>query len=457
MNHNGTNLPAFPVPIFPDRWNCARTLLFFAWICLFSSPLFAQILVFESNANESETASEKSWVSSGGISTAAYNTVSEDSTDSEAFSGSPGVSNSSGKVVFAIPDRAGSLEYSPIRLVQATGSVPPFNSSPPSSAPGTGELSPGTLPGFSQSGNPNWDPYAPPGRSPLFTGPLFESQASTEFFNKIPDTSKKVARRFIERVSLDYTFLPRGNKDNGFGFSEISYKTEFTIPTCFLPEKEPIYIIPGVDLHWWDGPIGPPYSRHHFSPKGYGAYLEFGSAPRFNDLFILDISARFGVYSDYSKIQSDSLRITGKADIHLALTREIEGVFGIGYYNRQHIKLLPRFGIIWRPNEQVVWELVFPNPKLTRYLTRINNTDWSMYLKGDYGGGTWYIKDNADDLGYLTDYNEILLGAGLEFTNHALINGYVEFGGSFSRELYADGTAWCKPPSTIYLKAGFHF
>jgi hypothetical protein len=342
--------------------------------------------------------------------------------------------SSQSKVVFAVPNAA-ILNNSPIQLTQA---VTPFQPGGAGSSTTTGSL-------------PNWDPYAAQSSSPLF------GSGGSEFFEKIPDASKKVARRFIERVSLDYTYLPRGNDSKGFGINEIAYQTEFTFPCTYLHNTEPIYVVPGFDLLFWDGPLGPPVSPHHFSSSGYNAYLEIGTAPRYTKDFAFEIWGRAGLYSDFHKITSDSFRLSGNASILVGLTNETEGVLGVVYLNRSRVKILPRVGVIWKPNERVTWRLVFPDPKLSRFLTKINNIDWTCYLQGHYGGGSWTIADPEEKGTYLTDYNDIRLGVGIEFANYSTLNGFVEFGGAFGRELYSQGEAWCKPPSTIYLKAGFHF
>jgi len=341
---------------------------------------------------------------------------------------------SQGKVVFAVPTAA--TPNAPLQLAQA---VEPF---PPGGASGTTPSTPG------------WDPYASGNQG----GPLFGSSGS-EFFEKIPDASKKVARRFIERVSLDYTYIPRGSEQTGFGINEIAYQTEFTFPFTYLHSTEPIYVVPGFDLLFWDGPLGPPdnINSHHFSPNGYNAYLEIGTAPRYTKDFAFELWGRAGLYSDFNKITSDSFRLSGNASVLIGLTNEAEGVLGVVYLNRSRVKILPRVGMIWKPNEKVTWKLVFPDPKLSRFIAKINNVDWTCYLQGQYGGGCWTISDPENDGTYLVDYNDIRLGVGIEFTNYATVNGFVEFGGAFGRELYSQGIAWHKPPDTIYLRAGFHF
>ena len=343
-----------------------------------------------------------------------------------------------GKVVFATPNES-ILANSAIQQA----AVDPFQ---PSTNTGTATSPSTPLPG-------NWDPYAYRGNQ----SSSFFGSGSSEFFEQVPDQSKKIARRFIEKVSLDYTFIPRGTNEKGFGINEIAYQTEFTFPCTLLHESEPIYVVPGFDLLFWDGPSGPPTNAHHISSNGFSGYLEVGTAPRYTKDFAFELWGRAGIYSDFNKISSDSFRLNGNASVLIGLTNETEGVLGVVYLNRNRVKLLPRFGVIWKPNEKVTWRLVFPDPKFSRFLAKVNNTDWTFYVQGNYGGGSWTMSDPEEGATYITDYNDIRFGLGVEFTNYALINGFFEFGGAFNRELYSQNEAWCKPPSTIYLRAGFHF
>ena len=344
-------------------------------------------------------------------------------------------------VVFAVPTTASALN-TPIQLAQA---VEPF------SPGGTTGTAAGTAAGTSPGGILPWDPYSSGGQSTPLFGP-----GGSEFFEQIPDHSKRIARRFIERVSLDHTHIFRGG-ENGFGVNEIAYQTEFTFPCTLIHATEPIYVVPGFDLLFWDGPLGPPMNSHHLSSSGYNAYLEIGTAPRYTKDFAFELWGRAGLYSDFHKITSDSFRLSGNASVLIGLTNEAEGVLGVVYLNRSRVKILPRIGMIWKPNEKVTWKLVFPDPKLSRFLAKVNNIEWTCYLQGNYGGGSWTISDPEEGGTYLTDYNDIRIGAGIEFTNYATLNGFFEFGGAFGRELYSQGEAWHKPPNAIYLRAGFHF
>src|SRR5207248_154812 len=76
---------------------------------------------------------------------------------------------------------------------------------------------------------------------------------------------------------------------------------------------------------------------------------------------------------------------------------------------------LPAGGLLWTPTPQVRFDIFFPQPKLSAYLTTVGQYELWWYLAGEYGGGAWTIQraDGTDDR---VDINDIRASAGLEMT-----------------------------------------
>ena len=118
---------------------------------------------------------------------------------------------------------------------------------------------------------------------------------------------------------------------------------------------------------------------------------------------------------------------------------------GVWYLNRLRVKLLPAGGIVWTPNSDVRFDILFPNPKFTRRITTIGTTDWRFMIRGEYGGGEWTVKRLSGDIDQV-NYNDIRVATGLEFDRSGGIHGMIETGVAFSREiLFRVG-----PPGTFY-------
>ena len=353
---------------------------------------------------------------------------------------------------------ASSGQYVPIYVAQNStpASIAPIASTPTSTPSGLPAANPVAM-------LPLFDPYsdssqttplnsffpAGMGTSGLGQSPI-SGIYSGNFDRFVPETYEAM-RRFRNATSIQFTHLPRNGKANGFGMDEIDMRMQLAFPCRFVPDNGKtgyFYVAPGGSLVWWNGPVGPP----DMSPNGFGAFLDFGVQPKFNDTFGIIAWGRFGLFSDFEKVTSDAFRYQGRLEGVFTVSPQMQFHAGVIYYGRSRVKLLPTLGVVWTPSEDLVLKLVFPNPKVLYRFWRGPQADWWGYVHMDYAGGSWDIKGHNG----LTDYNDIRLGAGIEFATQSRIGGYFEFGGSFARELYS-GRHDTSLPSVLYLKTGITF
>src|SRR6185437_6514275 len=73
---------------------------------------------------------------------------------------------------------------------------------------------------------------------------------------------------------------------------------------------------------------------------------------------------RVGVYSDFSKINSQSVRILGRGLGIVTFSPQWQVAAGVWYLDRLTVKILPAGGVIWTPNQDTRFALLFPNPKI---------------------------------------------------------------------------------------------
>jgi hypothetical protein len=303
-----------------------------------------------------------------------------------------------------------------------------------------------------------FDPYSIPSPSSWFTpatsgntstGGLGQNTSANVYsgnFDRLFPETYQAMRRFREVTSLEYTHLPRsGSRSTAFGMDEIDIRMQLAFPCRFVPNNGKtglFYAAPATSFVWWNGPSDP-----EVSPNGFGAFIDFGVQPKFNDTFSLIAWGRVGIFSDFEKVTSDAWRYQGRLEGVGTLSQQMQLHAGVIYYGRARIKLLPTVGVTWSPDENWVLRLVFPNPKVSRRLWSGPQADWWGYILMDYAGGSW----DVTPMGGLTDYNDIRLGMGIEFAAPNRLGGYFEFGGSFGRELYSSGRRQADLPSVIYL------
>ncbi|GHT30729.1 hypothetical protein FACS1894214_1160 [Planctomycetales bacterium] len=274
----------------------------------------------------------------------------------------------------------------------------------------------------------------------------------------MPETYQAV-RRFREATEFSYTMMPGGKKGgskSAFGINEVDMRMQLSFPCRFIPHYSPantestgfFYIAPGLSVLWWDGPKGPP----DMSPNGFGAYFDFGVNPRFNEVFSMEGWFRLGAYSDFKNVKSEALRYQGRLTGTFTVSPTVQIVGGVQYLDRVRHKIIPVGGVIWSPKDDLILRLTFPNPKISKRFWKTGSADWWGYVAAEYGGSSWSI----DGIGR-TDYNDIRVGLGLEFETLTRVNGHIEFGGAFDRELYSKNTKWQKLSDAVYLKLGIVF
>ena len=244
------------------------------------------------------------------------------------------------------------------------------------------------------------------------------------------------------------------------GINDFELNAKFAIP--FLHNAEtPLLITPGFAVHYWEGPVSDPVtSRPSLPPRTYDAYLDTAWNPQLLTWLGAELSFRIGLYDDFvRKITTDSLRFTGTGLGVVSLSPNLKVKAGVMYLDRNDIKILPSGGVVWTPNPDWYFNILFPNPKIGRRLINYGTAEWWVYATGDYGGGAWHITQRNpteyDDF----DYNDIRLAVGLEFKTYRNLNGWFEVGGAFSRELVfrdLDPPTYF-PNNTVFLRAGLAY
>lgn len=349
-------------------------------------------------------------------------------------------------------------------LAQSTTSATSYGSTPAAGSTTTS----GTLPGFTTSTHQpanlavtgsaapvatTIDPYAVPEKRGLF------ETISSEYHTYVPQTYQSM-KRFCEVAAVQY-HLMAGGGNHGLQINDISGRLQFAIPCSWLPsstsrtaETTALYLSPGVQFSWWEG--GSYAMPPLYSASTFAAYLDIGMRPQLTETFSLDAWLRVGIYSDYEKVTNKSWRVQGRAMGLFKIADRWEGTAGLIYLDRNHIKVLPSGGVIWKPHEDLVVRLVFPDPNVSLRLRTSGSVEWWTYLQADYGGGTWTIYDPYDGA-VRTDYNDIRLALGLKFDNPACLGGFVEIGGAFAREVVRPNWGTWKPDSAFYFRVGLTY
>ena len=301
---------------------------------------------------------------------------------------------------------------------------------------------------------PGWDPYAAlgPQTQPLFPTDPF-AQPGSLFGTTTPMT------RFRQEIRLEHHWLAAlGSKPFGTDDSEVSGTFAFPF---FYNQQTPLLITPGFAVHLWDGPVstGPdPHFSPDLPPRAYDAYLEAAWQPQPTPWLGADLAFRIGVFSDFSQVTTRSIRFPSHGLAVLSFSPSFQVKAGVFFLDRNHVKLLPAGGVVWTPNKDIRFDVLFPNPKLAKHLTTIGTAEWWVYARGEYGGGAWTVKRIDGSLNSV-DYNDIRVAAGVEFERSGGLHGTFEVGLAFDREIFYVETpdANIRPSPTVFLGGSIAF
>ena len=301
---------------------------------------------------------------------------------------------------------------------------------------------------------PTWDPLAPPGGQPqtlLPQNPYLPAPTGTW-----PGMEPVVTlQRFLQEVRADYTWMS-GNGGNQLSLQEITLTATFAIP--FLYSREyPLLITPGFGLD-----LLTPGWAYDMPSNLYSAFVDTEWNPQITPWLGAELGVRIGVYSDFSAraTNTDSIRLPSHALAVLKLAPAVDLKFGVIYLDRVRLTLLPSGGIVWRPNADNEFDILFPNPKIRHHLGSDGITDWWLYARGDYGGSSWEVLRPGPlppgDTVQRVDYNDMRVAVGIEFSRRAGLTGLFEVGYAFQREIYSVDSEY-RPNSDVFLRASLGF
>jgi hypothetical protein len=258
------------------------------------------------------------------------------------------------------------------------------------------------------------------------------------------------------RFSDDHLFGDSG-KSGDMRINDAFATTTIAMPN-FLWTGQPWFLSPGFGYHAWSGPFGTwtdgggvEQLYPQLPADAYSAFLDIGWRSSPDRAFGAELGGRIGVYTDFDSLEDEAIRPMGLALLRYNLTPTMALKGGVSYINRADIKLLPAFGVTWTPNPKRKWDIFFPQPKLSSFLTTLGNQDLWWYVAGEYGGGVWSVDLAYPDLTTpdpsdlttgrtLMDINDMRVMIGLELGSPANASVgqrglFFEVGYVFNREM----------------------
>ena len=191
------------------------------------------------------------------------------------------------------------------------------------------------------------------------------------------------------------------------GDNDLELKGIFALPCPTI--NSPLVITPGFGVQYLQGPAKRRFAaaaarRLRRLPLALASDAAVGTRP----------GHYAGHFSDFEQASSKAFRLTGHGAAAWTWNETTKFVLGAAYLDRPDVELIPIGGVIWTPNDEVTFDLVFPHPKISRRIYwggqyDDKTQDW-VYIAGEFTGDAWAIRrsDGSDDLVVLSDYRVIL-------------------------------------------------
>ena len=175
-----------------------------------------------------------------------------------------------------------------------------------------------------------------------------------------------------------------------------------SFPTLELGENASIKF--GTGIHFLDGPTSPDMPSRLF---------DFQMAVQTRTVLMtssmLDLKLGVGAFSDFNGSARKGVRFPGHAVVYRQWTPGFVSVYGAEFLDRDDVSVLPVVGFVAQPHDDLIFECIFPRPKLQVRFSR----QQSFYVSGELGGGTWAIK-RENRLNDNATYRDLRITAGIQ-------------------------------------------
>lgn len=213
-----------------------------------------------------------------------------------------------------------------------------------------------------------------------------------------------------------------------------------------------VFVTPQFGWHILAGP-----RSTDMPPQLYDLSLDFSMYRPVGDKWLLNVALTPSVFTDGNNLSGEALRMMGRGMAYYTASPTLQWAGGIVYLDRTDLPVLPAFGAVCTPREDVRFELLFPKPRLAWRQWYSPVVEQWVYVTGELGGQSWAIQraSGADDIATYRDLRFVL---GLERKRTSGQSWFVEGGYVFGREIeYESNVGGASFNDTGFLRVGGTF
>jgi hypothetical protein len=235
---------------------------------------------------------------------------------------------------------------------------------------------------------------------------------------------------FFQKAKFQAAWIPQFDEDS-LGWTDL--RTDVVTALPFFTRENPIIITPSYTLHFLESPQGLDLpSRLH------DAVIDFHAFRVFDNKWIADVAVTPGLFADdHSFDSSDALRVNGRAVGVYAPDLHWKWLLGVTYVNGGWAKVVPIVGFVYEPTDDVIYEAVFPAPRVAWRLPSSpvpGRDEYWFYILGEFANAAWAFEqvDGDPDVLAYRDFRAII---GLERKIVGGVSSRIEVGYVFNRDI----------------------
>lgn len=256
---------------------------------------------------------------------------------------------------------------------------------------------------------------------------------------------------FFQKGNFDALWMPKTG-DEKTSLTQLDVALSFGVP-LFDPDS-PLLITPTFEAWFFRS------NKQEWKSTLYTTGVELRwIKPLVKDKFTIDLGVSALYSSDFHNKSKKVIRFPAHVTAIWAFNPRTKIVGGVMYQDRKHkYNWLPVAGVIWTPNEDLNFELVFPKMRIARRVRWFgagagdDRSDW-IYGAMEFAGGAWsdYEQLAGGEERHTFEYRDwrLLLGAERR-TSFGMTLGF-EVGYAFERYIDADGAS-AHQPDSVFLR-----
>lgn len=241
---------------------------------------------------------------------------------------------------------------------------------------------------------------------------------------------------FVRDAAVSGTWAPKmGNGSNNLNMYQGDAKITVAAPMKpLLGENSYIALSPGFQYYRFEWEHDTEISKDL-----YTASLMVALGKRFGNQYELTFGISPAYSSDFKTSSSDAWKWPVFAKMLWRCNPRLEFTIGATYLDRDDVPFLPIVGFVWRPTDDLYFEIMLPRPRIAKRIhwwgSQVGNrvSDW-IYVGGEIAGGSWAVEVPSRNSSGTLEYYDFRAMVGFERKILNTASFGVEVGYIFGRE-----------------------